>query len=36
VILGDDGSEVHVGLTTKEKVAAALLDSVGRRLALGA
>jgi len=36
VILGDDGSEVHVGLTTKQEVASALLDSVGRRLALGA
>ncbi|HEV3213998.1 MAG TPA: bifunctional phosphopantothenoylcysteine decarboxylase/phosphopantothenate--cysteine ligase CoaBC [Acidimicrobiales bacterium] len=36
VILGDDGSEVHVGLTSKQEVAAALLDSVGRRLAQGA
>jgi len=36
VILGDDGTEVHVGLTSKEEVAAVLLDSVGGRLAQGA
>jgi len=36
VVLGDDGTEVHVGLTSKQEVAAVLLDSVGRRLAQGA
>ena len=36
VILGDDGTEVHVELTTKQEVASVLLDSVGRRLAQGA
>jgi phosphopantothenoylcysteine decarboxylase / phosphopantothenate---cysteine ligase len=36
VILGDDGSEERVGLTTKQAVASVLLDSVCRRLAQGA
>jgi len=35
-ILGDDGTVVHVDLTSKQEVAAALLDSVCRRLAEGA
>jgi phosphopantothenoylcysteine decarboxylase/phosphopantothenate--cysteine ligase len=36
VILGRDGSEEHVTLTSKRAVAEALLDSVARRLAQGA
>ena len=36
VILGDDGTEVHVELTSKQEVASVLLDSVCRRLAEGA
>ncbi|HUD70096.1 MAG TPA: bifunctional phosphopantothenoylcysteine decarboxylase/phosphopantothenate--cysteine ligase CoaBC [Acidimicrobiales bacterium] len=36
VILGRDGSEEHVALTSKRAVADALLDSVARRLAQGA
>ena len=36
VILGADGTEVHVALTSKRAVADALLDSVARRLAQGA
>jgi phosphopantothenoylcysteine decarboxylase/phosphopantothenate--cysteine ligase len=35
VILASDGTEEHVGMTTKQAVAARLLDSVGRRLARG-
>jgi phosphopantothenoylcysteine decarboxylase/phosphopantothenate--cysteine ligase len=36
VVLGDDGSEQHVALTSKKEVAEAVLDSVSRRLAEGA
>ncbi len=36
VLLGADGEERHVALTSKREVAEALLDSVGRRLAQGA
>jgi phosphopantothenoylcysteine decarboxylase / phosphopantothenate---cysteine ligase len=36
VILGDDGTEVRVELTSKQEVASVLLDSVCRRLAQGA
>jgi phosphopantothenoylcysteine decarboxylase / phosphopantothenate---cysteine ligase len=36
VILGDDGTELRVELTTKQEVASVLLDSVCRRLVQGA
>jgi phosphopantothenoylcysteine decarboxylase/phosphopantothenate--cysteine ligase len=35
VILATDGTEEHVGMTTKQAVASRLLDSVGRRLGRG-